>query len=112
MTRRRTITCADCGKPGLNHARNLDGVCYSRHQRRGTLDQFPRTAGTAEPWQPARSDGQRMMDRYRALAQLRPPMSKRAIAWELGVSERSVERYAAALRAQQADQAPTRTEAA
>jgi len=40
-----------------------------------------------------------MLQRYQELAAVRPPLSKKRIAFELGVSVRQVERYAAALAA-------------
>ncbi|NUU22892.1 MAG: HTH domain-containing protein [Streptomycetaceae bacterium] len=86
-------------------ARNLRVSCYSNHKRRGTLDRFPRLTGNAEPWTPTGRHGRRMLQRYQRLTALRPPLSTKRLAFELGVSERQVWRYAAALRARQADAA-------
>lgn len=43
-----------------------------------------------------------MVERYQQLAAIRPALSIRRIAFELGVSERQVWRYAAYVRIQQA----------
>lgn len=113
MSARITITCICCSKRGPSHGRRLRLTCYSRYLKRGTLDRYPLVIGTAEPWQPARPSSRRMVDHYLDLAAIRPPLSTKRIAFELGVSVRSVERYAAAARA--AEQATTdqpRTEAA
>lgn len=104
--KRRTINCVCCQQRGLHHGRGLINGCHQRHRLAGTLNQFPRTVEPGQPWQPTGPHGRRMLDRYAQLAAIRPPLSKKRIAWELGVSERSIERYAAALHAQ------TQTEAA
>ena len=112
MRGRATITCICCGRTGPSHGRRLILTCYSRNLKRGTLDQYPLVI-SAKQWQPARSDSRRMVDRYRQLAAIRPTPSKTWIAWELGVTVRSVERYAAAARAEQATtETQPRTEAA
>jgi hypothetical protein len=107
MRIRRTITCICCKRTGTHKGRNLVWACYERHKRAGTLHRFPRSVHPAKPWIPTSRHGRRMLDRYRALAAIRPPLSTQRIAFELGVSDRQVERYAAATRTNQ-----TRTEAA
>lgn len=110
---KRFITCVCCGQRGRVQARRLIARCYSYYKRRGALDRFP-PIREAKLWQPVRSDSSLMVQRYQELAATRPAPSKTWIAWELGVSERSIERYAAAVRAQQATPETTqpRTEAA
>ena len=91
--------CACCGRPGLHQARGLIAGCYSRHRDRRTLDRFPRTK-TSRPersWLPHGAHGRTMLDRYRQLSGL----PKTRVAFELGVSIRQVERYAAYCRAEQ-----------
>ncbi|MEV4174023.1 hypothetical protein [Nonomuraea sp. NPDC049709] len=113
MRDRITATCICCGKTGPIHGRRLIINCYNLHRRKGTLDQFPRVTGVKQPWQPTGPHGRRMLQRYQELAAIRPPMSIRAIAWHMDVTERSVTRYAAAARAQAAAESATpRTEAA
>lgn len=101
------ITCACCGRRGPHYSRRLIRTCHSQHQKRGALDRFPRVTQPAEPWYPTGPHGRRMLDRYRELAALRPRPSNAWLAFELGVTERSVWRYAAAIRA---EQTITRTE--
>jgi hypothetical protein len=97
-TNGRPIRCACCQRLGRNDGRNLIESCYARHRRQGTLDGFPRATQPAEPWIPTGSHGERMLDRYQELAAIRPPLTRERIAFELGVSERQVQRYAAAIR--------------
>ncbi|MCK2219745.1 hypothetical protein MF672_039010 [Actinomadura sp. ATCC 31491] len=113
MSERPIITCACCNRTGRHHGRRLIASCYTRRQRNGSMQLFPKVTPN-NPWQPTSRHGRRMPARYQALAAVRPPLSKRTIALELGVSVRSVERYAAASRAQQATNQPPqpRTEAA
>jgi hypothetical protein len=103
------ITCACCQRPGIHHARGLTGTCYSRHHDHHALDRYPTTTRRVQPWQPVGPHGRRMLDRYQQLADIRPKPSTAWIAFELGVSRRQVERYAAALRANAAQ--PERTPA-
>lgn len=107
------ITCKCCGRRGYHGGRNLTRACYVRHARAGTLHRFPRNTKPAEPWQPTGPHGRLMVERYQQLADARPPLSVRRIAFELGVTERQVWRYAAATRTTQtAAQDNTRSEAA
>ncbi|MFI6534162.1 hypothetical protein ACIBHY_17005 [Nonomuraea sp. NPDC050547] len=94
----RPITCACCGTAGLHHSRGLIRTCYERRRCAGTLTRFPRLFERAEPWRPLGSHGRKMVARYQELAAIRPPLSLARVAWELGVSERSVQRYATASR--------------
>ncbi|MER7500485.1 hypothetical protein AB0L05_27885 [Nonomuraea pusilla] len=112
MSSRAFILCACCQQPGRHHGRGLISRCHYRHTRNGTLEQFPLSRHPAEPWQPIGPHGRRMLDRYRKLAAVRPPLTTAAIAWELGVSERQVHRYAAAIRTTQAATPQTGSEAA
>lgn len=111
MSARTYINCACCQKPGHAHGRNLIKPCYNRHRDNGTLHRYPLTMRRVEPWQPTSRHGRRMLDRYQALAAIRPTPSVARIAFELGVSDRQVWRYAAAIRAEEQNQQP-RTEAA
>ncbi|WP_188187995.1 hypothetical protein [Nonomuraea sp. SYSU D8015] len=95
---RRIITCICCGQDGPSRARRLIQPCYDRHKKRGTLTQYPRVTNP-DTWHPTGSHGQRMLARYQQLTSLRPPLSIARIAFELGVSERQVQRYASATRA-------------
>lgn len=97
----KIITCVCCSKQGRHGGRNLIHNCYVRHQKRGTLHQFPRNTQPAEPWRPTGPHGRLMVERYQELAAIRPALSTERIAFELGVSERQVWRYAAYVRAQQ-----------
>jgi hypothetical protein len=96
-----TITCACCQRQGTHHARGLTHTCYSRHRGHRTLDRYPPTMPAREPWQPVGPHGRRMLDRYQQLASIRPKPSTARIAFELGVTERQVYRYAAAIAATQ-----------
>ncbi|MFI6813743.1 hypothetical protein ACIBG7_18755 [Nonomuraea sp. NPDC050328] len=96
---RPTITCACCGKTGRHQGRGLILACYERHQEHGTIERFPRRIQPST-WRPTRPAARRFMEQYAELAAIRPPLSTRRIAWELGVTERTVQRYAAALRTQ------------
>lgn len=92
------INCACCGRPGRRHGRGLVEACYTRHHSKGTLDRFPRVRVHVEPWQPTGPHGRRMLEQYRQFAAIRPRPTIQRIAFELGVTVRSVERYAAAVR--------------
>lgn len=96
------ITCICCEQRGPSHGRYLIHNCYIRHQKHGSLERFPRMTQPGTPWQPTGPHGRRMLERYRELAALRPRPTTAWIAFELGVTVRSVERYAAAVRAEQA----------
>ncbi|MFD1940552.1 hypothetical protein ACFSKW_54775 [Nonomuraea mangrovi] len=93
------INCACCGQPGRSDGRNLIESCYRRHLRHGTLDQYPRLTQAREPWKPLGPHGRRMVERYCRLASIKPALSVARIAFELGVSERQVWRYATAANA-------------
>lgn len=55
LLERETITCACCGKQGPRAGRGLIRVCYMRHYKAGTLDQFPREFRNGQgPKQPRR----------------------------------------------------------
>ncbi|MEU8270165.1 hypothetical protein AB0B89_23775 [Sphaerisporangium sp. NPDC049002] len=101
-----TITCACCRRRGLHKARGLRTACYPRHHDNGTLAQYPTTRELKEPWAPHNAHGKRMLARYVELASQGRTAAQ--IAWELGVGERTVQRYAAAYAAQQSEQAQWR----
>ncbi|MEU4332360.1 hypothetical protein [Nonomuraea dietziae] len=90
------ISCVCCGQLGRSDGRNLIESCYNRYRRRGTLHLYPRITQAAEPWKPTGPHGRRMLERYQQLAAVRPALSTARIAFELGVSERQVWRYAGA----------------
>ncbi|WP_405149499.1 hypothetical protein OG589_14735 [Sphaerisporangium sp. NBC_01403] len=100
-----TIACVCCGKPGQHNARGLRTSCYDRHRAKGTLDRYPRRPPAA-PRPPKEPHGKRMLARYAELVSRR--LSPARIAWELGVGERTVQRYAAAYALQRAEQAQGR----
>jgi len=108
MARRyRTVNCVCCGRPGTHKGRGLRASCHQWHSVHGTLEKFPRTVQPAERiWVPTSPSGRHMLERYAQLDALRPRPSNEAIAFELGVTVRQVQRYAAALTAlqQQASQ--------
>lgn len=95
-----TVICACCGKTGPHKARGLRTTCYDRHRRQGTLDQYPRRPSAPRP--PREPHGKRMLARYAELVSR--GFSPARIAFELGVGERTVQRYAAAYALQQAEQ--------
>lgn len=101
MKRGAIITCICCRKRGRHNGRNLIEACYQRNWKHRTLDRYPRTLTPAMPEPPISVHGRRMYARYLELAALRPKPSVARIAFELGVSERQVWRYAAIHRAQQ-----------
>lgn len=86
MKRRPHIDCACCDTYGPHAGRGLIEPCHRRHSNAGTLHQWP-------------TRGSLMLDRYQQLASIRPTPSVERLAFELGVSPRQVERYAAATRA-------------
>lgn len=94
----RRIACACCGRHGRHVARNLIVACYTRYKRAGALGSFQRITQPAEQWEPNGPHGRRMVERYQELAGIRPPLSISRLAFELGVSERQVWRYAAFVR--------------
>lgn len=96
-----TVNCACCGKTGPHKARGLRTTCYDRHRRQGTLDRYLRRPSAA-PRPPRESHGKRMLARYAELVSRR--LSPARIAFELGVGERTVQRYAAAYALQQAQE--------
>lgn len=97
---RPIVTCASCGRHRPHKARGLCSACHQRHSTHGGLEQYPRSRyPTGRVWIPTSRYGRRMLQRYQELAAVRPPLSKKHIAFELGVSVRQVERYAAALAA-------------
>lgn len=62
MARRvKNITCTDCNEEKLHFGRGLCGRCYDRHQRGGTLIDFPLAGYPAEEllteWEILRSEG-------------------------------------------------------
>ncbi len=96
------VTCACCGKPGPHKGRGLKVTCYDRHRELGTLHRYPlRPRG--ELWTPKKRHGKAMLARYAQLVS--DGHSPARIAWELSVSERTVQRYAAAYAAQQRKEA-------
>jgi hypothetical protein len=94
------VHCKSCTRYRRGYGRGLCGSCYHRHDRKGTLDQYPTVLGQAEPWQPAGSHGERMVERYQRLASITPRLSLKRMAFELGVSVRQVQRYEQAVRLQ------------
>ncbi|MEU6781459.1 hypothetical protein ABZ912_19825 [Nonomuraea angiospora] len=101
------ITCICCQKHGRHSGRGLIGTCYDRNRAHGTLDRYPRTLTPATPEPPTGVHGKRMYARYLQLAAIRPKPSVARIAFELGVSDRQVWRYAAIHRTQQQKEANT-----
>ncbi|MEV4096936.1 hypothetical protein [Streptosporangium saharense] len=91
-----TVTCACCGKPGTHHARGLTTACYTRHRAHNTLHRYPRTLGVAATWTPTTARTQRLLARYAALVAAKATPAR--IRWELSLSERQIQRYAAAHR--------------
>lgn len=91
------IVCRCCGQLGMHNARGLRATCYSRHTDAGTLHQYPRL-NTKLPrlWR---------IETYQELAA--STTSREQIAARLGVTERSVQRYAAALRASRTERNAT-----
>ncbi|GAA2990404.1 hypothetical protein GCM10017559_08020 [Streptosporangium longisporum] len=88
---RRQIICACCGHPGPYGANNWVKTCTNRWRLAGRPNTGPppRREPRAEP---STSPAQRRAE-YAALADL--GRSTTSIAWELSVSTRTVERYAA-----------------
>ncbi|WP_157253133.1 hypothetical protein [Nonomuraea typhae] len=99
MSGQRIITCICCGTSGRHRARNLVVACYKRYERARTLDRFSRIRQPAAAWKPTGKHGSTMLERYQRLAAVRPPLKVATMAFEMGVSERQVWRYAAAARA-------------
>ncbi|MGP3914361.1 helix-turn-helix domain-containing protein [Nonomuraea sp. 10N515B] len=100
------VTCDSCGLLASHKGRGLCDPCHRWHSKTGTLSRFP----LLHTWIETR-------DRVREYAELRRQgLSRREIAAQLGVTLRSVERYAAAVRAAEAaattDQTEPRSEAA
>lgn len=93
------IRCRCCGKPGLHRGRRLITACYERYRYRGTLDQFPRSRQEAKDWAPTAPKGRRTLARYAELVAERATPAR--IRWELSLSPRQIQRYAAAHRAAQ-----------
>lgn len=73
-------------------ARGLIIACYTRHQRAGTLDQYPLSEPTGSPWRPTGRIGTSTLNRYIAM-EVRG-FSPARIRFELGLSARQVNRYA------------------
>ncbi len=79
--------CRACERPANLHGRGLCCTCHRLHSRSGTLHWFPRLP---------HSDYVARIEDYRELAAQRE--HRESIANRLGVSLRSIERYAAATR--------------
>ncbi|MEV4179904.1 hypothetical protein AB0J28_00475 [Streptosporangium canum] len=88
-----SITCICCGRQGPHQARRLIVACYSHHRTHGTLNRYPR-APRAELWIPTTPKGRRTLARYAEL--IAAHVSPTRIQWELSLSERQRQRYAAA----------------
>ncbi|MER7131210.1 hypothetical protein [Streptosporangium saharense] len=91
-----TVTCACCGKPGTHKARGLTTACYTRHRVHHTLDRYPRTLGIAPIWVPVTASARRLLAQYAALVAAKATPAR--IRWELSLSARQIQRYAAAHR--------------
>ncbi|GAA3441034.1 hypothetical protein [Planomonospora venezuelensis] len=91
----RRITCACCGRPGDHDTNGWVKSCAVRWRAAGRPADgppAPGVRGTGGEWQAARE----RRAEYAELAGL--GWSKTYIAWELSVSVRTVERYAAAAK--------------
>ncbi|MGC5012578.1 hypothetical protein ACLQ2R_17580 [Streptosporangium sp. DT93] len=88
---RRQITCACCGRPGPYGANNWVKACADRWRRAGRPDTGPPPRRRPRD-EPSTSPTLRRAE-YAVLADL--GRSTASIAWELSVSPRTVQRYAA-----------------
>src|SRR5690606_6548283 len=94
---RKTVSCVCCGKTGEHKGRGLRSACWDRYDRKGQLDLFPRTRGESDYVMAGRSD--HIMERVEMFAELaKQGMRHEDIASYLGVTERTLLRYAAHLR--------------
>lgn len=89
MTALIEVMCACCGEMRSHVGRSLCNACWKRHDKAGTLDEFPRL----RTWT---STLGRIAD-YAELRERRMPI--RAAAELLGVTSRTAERYEARIKA-------------
>lgn len=89
------IRCACCERRGVIQARGLVKACYERHRMRGALGLFA-TRRPAHPWLPTGAKGRRILDRFRQL--VAQGADRKRIRWELSLTDRQIQRYAAADR--------------
>lgn len=92
------ITCRCCRRRGKHRGRGLINACYGRHQRAGTLTQYPLRPEDTHRWRPTGRTGKTMLAKVAELDAL--GYSPRRISWELGLGMRQVQRYRAELSRQ------------
>lgn len=98
MSEKRIIVCAcGCGRTGPVHARLLIRKCYDTYQRRKVHTRYPRERGEMRP-KPLALQGKGVTQRVAECADmLADGLRKEEIAIQLGVTYRTVCRYAAHL---------------
>jgi hypothetical protein len=108
--KKKIIVCACCQVEDQHGAYGWIRPCYERWKSAGRPEEGPPPLRTweplspGEPWRPVGPHGERMVARYAEIAEL--GWSRERIAFELGVGERQILRYAAYLRRLKQEQEP------
>lgn len=94
---RKIINCVCCGKRGTHKGRRLRSTCWYRLDRKGRLDQYPLREPTSTYMMAGQSE--HIMERVEMFAEMEAQgVPREVIAERLGVTRRTLERYATHIR--------------
>lgn len=94
---RKIVNCICCGKTGTHKGRGLRSSCWHRMNQKGRLEEYPLREPTSTYTMVGQSE--HIMDRVADFEiLLRRGLNYRQISERLGVTERTLVRYAAHLR--------------